>query len=162
MSTGSIPTLHQRMQKIGEHLHSGDDTSICAAPVTGALQFSLCGGVRSVGRLPSSLAEGRSTGTRPWNWRPGLACQPKSLSPSPSPNLAPQVLITVPVFSLRWREQSLVLKPHDPYFSIQSSASSEGSNIIPAETFPPSAPNPHQPGSLVPDLASAASISSPS
>lgn len=88
------------MQKIGEHLDSGDDTSICAAPVTGALRFLPCGGVRSAGHLPSCLAEAWSMGPRPGNWRPGLACQPKSLSLSPSPGLASQVLITVPQVSL--------------------------------------------------------------
>lgn len=62
LSTGWIPTLHQRMQKIGEHLDSGDDTSICAALVTGALQFLPCGGVRSAGHLPGCLAEACSTG----------------------------------------------------------------------------------------------------
>jgi len=62
LSTGWIPTLHQRMQKIGEHLDSRDDTSICAAPVTGALQLLPSGGVRSAGHLPSCLAEGWSTG----------------------------------------------------------------------------------------------------
>lgn len=86
------------MQKIGEHLDSGDDTSICAAPVTSPLQFLPCGGVRPTGHLPSCLAEARSTGTGPWNRRPGLACQPESLSLSPS--LASQVLITAPLVSL--------------------------------------------------------------
>lgn len=50
------------MQKIGEHLDSGDDTSICATPVTSALQFLPCGGVRSAGHLPSFLAEAWGTG----------------------------------------------------------------------------------------------------
>lgn len=101
------------MQKIGEHLDSGDDTSICAAPVTSPLQFLPCGGVRSAGHLPSCLAEARSAGTRPWNRRPGLACQPKSLSHSPS--LASQVLITVPLVSLRCqKQQSLARCPRPP------------------------------------------------
>lgn len=111
LSTGWIPTLHQRMQKIGEHLDSRDDTSICAALVTGALQFLPCGGVRSAGHLPSCLAEAWSTGTGPWNWRSGLAWQPKSLSLGPSPGLASQVLITVPLVSLLCKEQSLAWCP---------------------------------------------------
>lgn len=45
------------MQKIGEHLDSGDDTSICAARLTSPLQFLPGGGVRSAGHLPGCLAE---------------------------------------------------------------------------------------------------------
>ena len=165
LSTGWIPTLHQRMQKIGEHLDSGDDTSICAAPVTGALQFLPCGGVRSAGHLPSCLAEAWSTGTGPWNWRPGLACQPKSLSLSPSPSLASQVLITVPLVSLL-RQNSPLLDAPDPYFSIQSSAASQCScsTIIPTAVFPSLEQHQIPINSLpafVPVLAAAASISAP-
>lgn len=50
-------------------------------------------------------------GTGPWNWRPGLACQPQSLSLSPSPGLASQVLITVPLVSLLCQQQSLAWCP---------------------------------------------------
>lgn len=131
------------MQKIGEHLDSRDDTSICAAPVTGALQFLPCGGVRSAGHLPRSLAEAWGMGTGPWNWRPGLACQPKSLSLSPSPGLASQVLITVLLVSLMCQEQSLTWSPWPlflyPILSRKSSAA-----IIPTAVFHWTASNPHQ------------------
>lgn len=79
LSTGWIPTAHQRMQKIGEHLDSRDDTSICAAPVTDALQFLPRGGVRSAGHLPSSLAEAWSTRDR------ALEAKVWHVSPSPCP-----------------------------------------------------------------------------
>lgn len=139
LSTGWIPTLHQRMQKIGEHLDSGDDTSICAAPVTGALQFLPCGGVRSAGHLPSCLAEAWSTGTGPWNWRPGLACQPKSPSLSPSPSLASQVLIRVPLVSLLCQEQSLARCPWPlflyPFLSCKSVPRHHRSSSLPCISF---------------------------
>lgn len=93
LSTGWSPTLHQRMQKIGEHLDSGDDTSICAAPVTSTLQFLPCGGVRSAGHLPSCLAEAWSTGTWPLNWRPGPAGPHHStLSFTPPPGAVPRMM----------------------------------------------------------------------
>lgn len=119
------------MQKIGEHLDSGDDTSICAALVTGALQFLPCGGVRSAGHLPSCLAEARSHGDwalemkawprlsaqvpvpqpRPW---PGLS-GPHHSSPSftPVPGTVPRLMPLTPI------------SPSNPQLEINAAPSSQ-------------------------------------
>lgn len=55
------------MQKIGEHLDSGDDTSICAAPLTSPLQFLPWWGCE-ISWTPAWLpwlSEARSAGTGP-------------------------------------------------------------------------------------------------
>lgn len=79
------------MQKIGEHLDSGDDTSICAAPLTSPLQFLPGGGVRSAGHLPGCLAE---RGPQRWD---------RALPVSPSPPSRTHSLASAGPISVRLR-----------------------------------------------------------
>lgn len=79
------------MQKIGEHLDSGDDTSICAAPLTSPLQFLPGVGVRSAGHLPGCLAE---RGLQRWD---------RALPVSPSPPSRTRTLASVGPISVRLR-----------------------------------------------------------
>ena len=104
------------MQKIGEHLDSGDDTSICAAPLTGgALRLLPCGGVGSAGPRPSCLAEA-------WSKGGGGVLELKQESLSS----ASLVLITVPLVSPPARNYPSPPAPCPltPISSIQSSSAS--------------------------------------
>lgn len=144
LSTGWIPTLHQRMQKIGEHLDSGDDTSICAAPVTGALQFLPCGGVRSAGHLPGCFGWSLEHG----DWALEMKARPclSAWSPCPSAlNLALPLRSSSQflLFHSSARNGPSIDAP-DPYFSAQSSAESQSSTIVPTAGSPWTESNPSQ------------------